>query len=36
MFSHILVPTDGSALSDETVAKAVEYAKKTNARITFF
>lgn len=36
MFSHILVPTDGSELSEETVAKAVEYAKKTDARITFF
>ncbi len=36
MFTHILVPTDGSALSEETVAKAVEYAKKTGARVTFF
>ncbi len=36
MFTHILVPTDGSELSEETVAKAVEYAKKTDAKITFF
>lgn len=36
MFTHILVPTDGTALSEETVATAVEYAKKTDARITFF
>lgn len=36
MFNHILVPTDGSALSEQAVAKAVEYAKKTDGRITFF
>lgn len=36
MFTHILVPTDGSELSEQTVAKAVEYAQKTDARITFF
>ena len=26
MFKHILVPTDGSALSDSTVARAVSFA----------
>ena len=36
MFKHILVPTDGSALSDSTVARAVSFAKETGARITFF
>ena len=36
MFKHILVPTDGSALSDSTVARAVSFAKETGARISFF
>lgn len=36
MFTHILVPTDGSALSDAAVKEAVAFAKDTKARITFF
>jgi nucleotide-binding universal stress UspA family protein len=36
MFKHILVPTDGSALSEGTVARAVAFAKEADARITFF
>lgn len=36
MFKHILVPTDGSHLSQDTVARAVSYAKETGARITLF
>ena len=36
MFKHILVPTDGSALSEGTVARAISFAKETGARITFF
>jgi nucleotide-binding universal stress UspA family protein len=36
MFKHILVPTDGSALSNDTIKRAVTFAKETNARITFF
>ena len=36
MFKHILVPTDGSALSNETIKRAVTFAKEANARITFF
>jgi nucleotide-binding universal stress UspA family protein len=35
MFKHLLVPTDGSALSDETVASAVQFATETQASITF-
>jgi len=35
MFKHLLVPTDGSALSDETVASAVQFAAETSAKITF-
>ncbi len=36
MFKHFLVPTDGSDLSEGTVARAVSLAKETGARITFF
>ena len=36
MFKHILVPTDGSSLSESTITRAVTFAKETGARITFF
>lgn len=36
MFKHILVPTDGSPLSQEAVNKAVSFAKEIGAKITFF
>ena len=36
MFKHILVPTDGSELSNDTVRRAVAFAKEAGARITFF
>lgn len=36
MFKHLLVPTDGSELSQSTVLRAVSFAKETNAKITFF
>jgi nucleotide-binding universal stress UspA family protein len=36
MFKHILVPTDGSQLSGDTVKRAIEFARETSARITFF
>lgn len=36
MFKHILVPTDGSQLSTDTVQRAISFAKETGARITFF
>lgn len=35
MFKHLLVPTDGSSLSDETVASAVQFAAEAGAKITF-
>ncbi len=35
-YSHLLVPVDGSELSDEAVKKGVELAKTLGARITFF
>lgn len=36
MFKHILVPTDGSTLSQDTVERAVSFAVEAGARITFF
>lgn len=36
MFKHILVPTDGSPLSQEAVRRAVSFAKEAGARITAF
>ncbi len=36
MFKHFLVPTDGSTLSESTVARAVSFAKEAGARVTFF
>lgn len=36
MFKHILVPTDGSPLSQQAVSRAISFAKETGARITFF
>jgi len=34
MFKHILVPTDGSQLSQETARRAVSFAKEAGAQIT--
>ena len=36
MFKHILVPTDGSQFSQDTVRRAVSFAKESGARITAF
>lgn len=36
MFKHILVPTDGSELSQATAKRAVSFAKEAGARITVF
>lgn len=36
MFKHILVPTDGSQLSSDTVKRAITFAKETRARVSFF
>lgn len=36
MFKHILVPTDGSQLSSDTVKRAIAFAKETRAKVTFF
>ena len=34
MFSHLLLPTDGSDASDRAIRKALELAREGNARIT--
>jgi nucleotide-binding universal stress UspA family protein len=36
MFKHILIPTDGSELSQRAVASGVELAQSTGARVTGF
>lgn len=36
MFKHILVPTDGSQLSSDTVKRAITFAREARAKITFF
>lgn len=36
MFKHILVPTDGSELSQVTARSAVAFAKEAGARVTVF
>ena len=35
MFKHILVPTDGSGLSTDTVKRAVTFAREAGARVRF-
>ena len=35
MYRHLLVPTDGSALSTEMVGRAVDFARSLGAKITF-
>lgn len=36
MFKHVLVPTDGSPLSDTAVTRSIAFAKEIGARLTFF
>jgi nucleotide-binding universal stress UspA family protein len=36
MYEHILVPTDGSELSEKAVTHAIELARKLGARVTAF
>jgi nucleotide-binding universal stress UspA family protein len=36
MFKHILVPTDGSQLSSDTVRRAVSFARDAGAKVMFF
>ena len=34
MYKHLLVPTDGSKLSNDAVERAIQFAKETGARVT--
>ena len=36
MFKHILLPTDGSELSEAAIRKGIEFAKSMGARVTGF
>lgn len=36
MFKHLLVPIDGSPLSESTVDRALSFARETGAKVTFF
>ena len=36
MFKHILVPTDGSELSQATALRAISFAKEAGAKVTVF
>ncbi|TCO40234.1 universal stress protein [Dokdonella fugitiva] len=36
MFEHILIPTDGSKLSEKAVRKGIRFAHAMNARVTAF
>jgi len=36
MFQHLLVPIDGSAMSQATVQRAVTFAREAKARLTFY
>ena len=36
MFKHLLLPTDGSQLSEVAIYKAIDFAKSINARVTGF
>jgi nucleotide-binding universal stress UspA family protein len=35
MFKHLLLPTDGSELSNEALKKGVDFARESGARVTF-
>ena len=36
MFKHILIPTDGSELSQATAQRAISFAKEAGAKVTVF
>lgn len=36
MYKHILIPTDGSELSDKAIEAGIEFASKVHARVTGF
>ncbi len=34
MYKHLLIPTDGSKLSNDALERAVQFARETGARLT--
>lgn len=36
MFTHLLIPTDGSQLSERAIRKGIAFAKSINAKVTGF
>jgi nucleotide-binding universal stress UspA family protein len=36
MFKHLLIPTDGSELSEAAIQAGVQFAKSINAKVTGF
>ena len=36
MYKHILIPTDGSKLSEKAIAAGIEFARSVHARVTGF
>ena len=36
MYSHILLPTDGSALSERAIGEGIKFARSINAKVTGF
>lgn len=36
MFKHLLVPIDGSPLSESTIGRALSFARDASAKVTFF
>lgn len=36
MYSHILIPTDGSEVAEKAVAAGIEFAREAKAKITWF
>src|SRR5688572_14823930 len=36
MFKHILIPTDGTELSDKAIDAGIEFAREVRARVTGF
>lgn len=36
MYTHILIPTDGSPIAEKAVTAGIEFARETGAKVTFF
>ncbi len=36
MYTHILIPTDGSPIAEKAVTAGIEFARESRAKVTFF